>query len=254
MSTRPTRRPLPRAIYWRRRFLLLAVVLLVVWLVVRLWPGGSDDSRPAAAPSPSASASGSATASPTPSPTPSRSAQSDAQVTLTATSTACTPESVRMTPTVPEDQSARQAVRVELLISTTAKKGCTLDPGDTDLIAVIKSGDTAVWDSTVCKTALLDEPVALSPGWATAASARWSGRGSGPACSPREGWASPGTYTLRIGTLGGEPGATTFKLVQPKPKPKPSPSPTPSASASAKPSAKPSASASPTPRASPSRD
>lgn len=225
-------------------------MLLVVWLVVRLWPGGSDDSRPAAAPSPSASASGSATASPTPSPTPSRPAQSDAQVTLTATSTACTPESVRMTPTVPEDQAARQAVRVELLISTTAKKGCTLDPGDTDLIAVIKSGDTAVWDSTVCKTALLDEPVALSPGWATAASARWSGRGSGPACSPREGWASPGTYTLRIGTLGGEPGATTFKLVQPKPKP--SPSPTPSASASA--SAKPSASASPSPSASPSRD
>lgn len=254
MSTRPTRRPLPRAIYWRRRFLLLAVVLLVVWLVVRLWPGGSDDARPAAAPSPSASASGSATASPTPSPTPSRSAQSDAQVTLTDTSTACTPESVRMTPTVPEDQLARQAVRVELLISTTAKKGCTLDPGDTDLIAVIKSGDTAVWDSTVCKTALLDESVALSPGWATAASARWSGRGSGPACSPREGWASPGTYTLRIGTLGGEPGATTFKLVQPKPKPKPSPSPTSSASASAKPSAKPSASASPTPSASPSRD
>lgn len=229
-------------------------MLLVVWLVVTLWPGGSDDARPAAAPSPSPSTSATASSSPSPSPTPSRAAQSDAQVTLTATSTACTPESVRMTPTVPEDQSARQAVRVELLISTTAKKGCTLDPGDTDLIAVIKSGDTAVWDSTVCKTALLDEPVALSPGWATAASARWSGRGSGPACSPREGWASPGTYTLRIGTLGGEPGATTFKLVQPKPKPKPSPSPTPSASASAKPSAKPSASASPTPRASPSRD
>lgn len=218
--------------------MLLALVIALVWVGVTLWPGGADDDPPAAAPAPSASTSAGST--PTPEPAPTQAAQSDVQVALATASTPCDPEAVRITPTVPADQRAKKAVRVELLVSTTEAKGCTLDPADADLVAVISSGDTAVWDSAVCRSALLEDPVALSPGWSTSVATSWSGRGSGPACSAKEGWASPGTYTLRIGTLGGEPGSAKFRLGQAAAKPKPSATPSSSASATPKPSGSPS--------------
>ena len=238
----PSRRPVPKAIFWRRRLLLVAALIALAWIVVTIWPGGGDDDPPVVAPAPTASTSASASAS-SAEPTSGAGAQQDVTVRLTSADAACDPGTVRMSPTVPPGQDAGGAVRVELTLSTTSAKGCTLDPDDTDLVAVIASGDTAVWDSSVCSTALLDEPVALVPGWGTTVVTAWSGRGSGPACSSKEGYASPGGYTLRIGTLGGEPGGTSFSLATPPKKPKPSatPSATPSASASGSPSARPSA-------------
>jgi hypothetical protein len=210
------------------------VLIALAWAVVTFWPGGGDeDPTPVAAPT--ARASGTASTTPTAAPAPTQAAQSAVQVALTTSSEPCDPELVRITPTVPADQRARAAVRIELLVSTTATQGCTLDPDESDLVAVISSGDTAVWDSGVCRSALLKDPVALSPGWSTTVATTWSGRGSGPACSSKEGWASPGKYTLRIGTLGGEPGAARFTLAQPAPKPKATPSPKPTTSSSPSP-------------------
>ena len=125
-------------------------------------------------------------------------------------------------------------------VAVVTDSTASLDPADADLVAVISSGDTAVWDSAVCRSALLEDPVSLSPGWSTSVATSWSGRGSGPACSAKEGWASPGTYTLRIGTLGGEPGSAKFRLGQAAAKPKPSATPSSSASATPKPSGSPS--------------
>lgn len=235
-----SRRPLPAAIYWRRRLLLLAVVLLVVWGAIQLWPnGGGDDPTPRAT-------------APRTTATPAAGSDGETTVSLASSGTACDAEDVRIVPSVRPDQRAGEPVDVDLIVSTTSTKACTLTLRPNDVLAVISAGSTAVWDSSVCKTSLVTDPIGLSPGWSTVASVRWSGRGSGGGCSPREGYASPGRYTMRVGTLGGEPGATTFRLEQPKPKPKPSrttpspkksedkksdddekkPSPTPSASPS----------------------
>ena len=239
-----SRRPLPAAIYWRRRLLLLAVVLLVVWGAVQLWPsgGGSDLTPRATAPRTTA--------------TPGSDGDGETTVSLASSGTACQAEDVRIVPSVRADQRAGESVDLDLVVSTTSTKACTLTLGADDVLAVVSAGKTAVWDSSVCRTALVSDPVGLSPGWSTVVPVRWSGRGSGGGCSPQEGYASPGRYTVRVGTLGGEPGATTFRLGQPKPKPKPTkkpsheasddetkPSPKPSSSSSS-PSPKPSASAS----------
>ncbi|WP_375000495.1 hypothetical protein [Aeromicrobium sp. CTD01-1L150] len=211
-------RPLPSAIYWRRRFLLLAAVLLVAWVGVTLWPEGEDAETAAPEPSPAAESE------PSPSPSATEEAQEvgtnaeETTVSLEAGGDPCDLESIRMTPHVPPEQTTKGKVTIQLALSTTAEEPCTFRPDAGDVAAVISSDGNAVWDSDVCRTTtLLDDPVALSPQWSTVATATWSGRGSGPACDKKEGWASSGKYALRIGTLGGEPGKTTFRLLE-KPK------------------------------------
>ncbi len=210
-----SRGPLPAEVYWRRRFLLLAVVLLLAWGIVTAWPDGGGAQT--TAPEPEPSASDASTASPGPTPEDEGEGEGpetrEATVSLSAGGDPCDPESIRMTPHVPPDQTTKGEVAIQLTMSTSATEPCTFRPKAADVAAVISSGGNAVWDSEVCRSVeLVDGPVALSPQWSTVATATWSGRGSGPACAKDEGWASPGKYALRIGTLGGEPGKTTFRL------------------------------------------
>ena len=200
-----SQRRLPAEIYWRRRLLLLALLILIAWIGLHFWPDGSDE-RPVSAPV--------STATPSPTPSPA-STDSTTTVALSSDSSACNPESIRITPSVPDGQHTRGPVDIDLTISSTSRTPCTFTAISADLLAIISAGKTAIWDSTVCKTALLTDPVKLSPGWSTVAQAEWSGRGSGRACSKKEGWATPGGYTLQIGTLGGEPGKTKFTITPP---------------------------------------
>jgi hypothetical protein len=222
---------LPAEVYWRRRLLVLAAVIALVWLALR-FVGGEDEpeSKPTAkAPVPTTAA-----------PTVAAPVNGIVDVTLVSASRACDPEKIRMTPTVEPGQFAKGPVTIGLVVSSTEKTACTLTPADADMVAVISANKTAIWDSTVCKTALLDAPVSVSPQWASLVTATWSGRGSGATCSPKEGYATPGTYSVQVGTLGGEPGKATFTLDR-KPQPKPTKTtptptqPTPSAKNTTKP-------------------
>lgn len=210
---------MPAEIYWRRRLLALAVVIALVWLGLKLAGamGGSDDEPKAAATTPTPTAVATTKA-------PVDKTNGLVDVTLVGSTRACDPQEVRVTPTVRPGQLTKAPVDIGLVVSSTSTRPCTLTPAVADDIAVISANGTAVWDSTVCKQGLIDKPIALSASWATLATVQWSGRGSGARCNSGEGYATPGTYTLQIGTLGGEPGRTTFKIAA-KPAPKPAPTP-----------------------------
>ena len=210
--------------FWRRRLLVLALLIAVLWAVVSFWPHGSDD--PTTSPT-----------TPTSPPTPVQATATDGPVNVTlATGTeSCDPEKVRVTPTVRDGQQAGGKVEIGLVMSTTEEQSCTLTASNASLIAVISANDKAVWDSTVCKQSLLTESVQLTAQWSTLVLTNWSGRGSGGSCSSKEGWAPGGDYTVQAGTLGGEPGKTTFKL---KAAPKPTKTPTPTETPTKKPTAK----------------
>lgn len=209
-----SQRPLPAEIYWRRRLFLLAVVIAVVWGVLQLT--GGDDDQPAAKPTPAATtpSATAATAATTAPPVPEVADKGLVDVVVTSGTKPCDPQKVRVTPTVRPGQLTKGPVDIGLVVSSTERAACTLKPDDAETIAVISANGTAVWDSTVCKSSLLTAAVQISPQWATLATVQWTGRGSGSNCTSNEGWATPGRYTLQIGTLGGEPGKTTFTLDQ----------------------------------------
>jgi len=215
---------LPAEIYWRRRLLVLAVVIALIWVGTQVFGGGGDpEAKPEATVTPTV------TATPEPAPT-----EGPLSVTLVSSTKSCDPEKIRITPTVKSGQLTKAPVAIGLVVNSVETKACTLTPASADLLVVISANKIAVWDSTVCKTSLLATPVAISPGWATLADATWSGRGSGSKCSPKEGFATPGKYTIQAGTLGGEPGKTTFTL-NPAPKPTVTPTKTPTPKTSTKP-------------------
>lgn len=219
---------MPAEIYWRRRLLVLAALIAVVWVGLKVLGGGDD---PQADPKPTATA----TVKATPLPAPTAGVLS---VNLTSGTSTCDPEKVRVTPTVKSGQLTKAPVSIGLVVSSTETKACSLTPGAAELLVVISANKVAVWDSTVCKTSLLTAPVAISPGWSTLALTTWSGRGSGSKCAAGEGFATPGKYTIQVGTLGGEPGKTTFTL-NPAPKPTATATPTPSKTPTPKTSTKP---------------
>lgn len=219
----------PRSVYVRRWLLLLAALILVAWIVVQIWPKvAGDDANPTSTATvtalpPTPSPSGPAAAPPTPKPTVP--AGVTTRVTLAGAAAACKTRDVTIVPSITSPQFARRPVFVDVAITTSATKPCSFTPKPLDPLAVITHEDDTVWDSSICEKAIVSQPVRLVPGWATTVRVPWVPRESGDACKADEDWIEPGDYTLRVGTLGGEPGRADFTLVKPPAPPKPPPTP-----------------------------
>lgn len=247
---------LGRDVYWRRRLLVLAVLIAIVWGIVQLvglFTGSSKDENKVTQPDATPTVSAPTTSGPTSaqeqseSPAPVIELGTQVPLALTTSSTACEPENIRTVAMIPEEQQAGGPVAVELLISTLDSTACTFTPSKKDLLVVIEANDKAVYDSNVCKESFLANPVVIAQGFGTLVRTTWSGRGSGKACSPAEGFVHGGKFTLKVSAYGGEPDQTEFALAA---APKPTPTPTPSASNSpgATPAPTPTATQTPTPR------
>jgi hypothetical protein len=202
----------------------LAAALLVAWVVVQVWPSGDDDANPTSTATVTALPP---TGTPTPTPKPSTPPPgTTTRVALPTGTAACKTRDVMIAPSVTSPQFAQRPVFVDVAVSTSAGKPCTFTPKSLDPLAVVTQDDDTVWDSSICEQAIVSRPVRLVPGWAVTIRVPWVPRESGDSCEPDEDWLDPDDYTLRVGTLGGEPGRADFTLKEPPPPP-PKPSPTP---------------------------
>jgi len=249
-------RQVGRDVYWRRRLLVLAALIGLVWGVLQVVDLIRGDDTSAAAESTQKPTTAASSAPTTPATTAPPADQ--VPVAIETATTLCKPENVRLVPSVAAGQEAGGPVRIDLMVTSLDGEACTFRPKADEMLAVVDTERAPIYDSSVCKTAFFNQAVAIPAGWGTVATIEWNGRGSGTACGTSEGFAPAGTYTLKIGTYGGEPGQARFKLAQrapetPEPtRPAPSdPSATPSAKASATP--RPKTSATPTPSATPKR-
>ena len=204
---------------------MLALVLLLAWGATKAFGGEGKTDKPVAKP----------TARTTTTATVAAPVDGKVTVNLSSGTAMCDPEKVRVTPSVRSGQYVGDAIKVSMIVSTTQKDPCLLNAKTADLLVVISANKAPVWDSSVCKTALLATPVSVSPRWSTVAATTWTGRGSGKNCADKEGFASPGTYVIKSATLGGEPGQDTFTLVN-MPTPTTTTPPTPTKKPTVKPS------------------
>lgn len=236
---------LPKGVYWRRRFVLIAIVLLIIWGVTRLLPGGDGDPTGAAGDSPSTSAP---TSDPTPEPTATPSTAETTKpperkrskkvvtvpVTLEAATGTCQIDEVRVEPSVGSGAYTESAVPIVLAFSTTGEKACSLDLGSARLLVGVATEDSSVWDTRTCKVDPAPSKIQLDPSWSTRTVLTWSGRRAGEECKGGASFAPAGDYTVRAALIGGEPQQSSFALSE-RPKPKPAPKPTPSRSPEPKP-------------------
>src|SRR5688572_18008764 len=98
----------PRSVYVRRWLLLLAAALLVTWVVVQVWPLGSDGPNPTSTATvtalpPTATPTGATTPAPT-TPKPTIPAGITTRVTLAAGTTPCKTRDVTISPSVNSPQ------------------------------------------------------------------------------------------------------------------------------------------------------
>lgn len=245
--------PLPENTYWRRRAVVIAVALLVVVGLGRLFTGGdAQDATPAAAQDsaslvselgeavPSAaqdaadstpSAEGSDSTNTAKQNDTANDKQNDKQNDKAATEPEATDEPTQAPATVePQgeclasdvtleprvaDQPAGRDIKVRLLAQTDDATACLWKASKQTLTVKITSGSDNIWYSSECAKAVPNESVVLRNDKPTRVRMTWDARRSDEGCTVERDWALPGTYHLEAAALGGEPQSARFVLETP---------------------------------------
>lgn len=239
-----TRGPLPPAVYWRRRLVVLTIGLVLVLGLGRLLGGGSDGSDPDRAAPAAADASPSQTITVTPS------TDLTAAATPGATTTAgprsgedrgkgkggkgtgkpgasassepvlappvgrCEGTDVAVTPEVSEAVAGRD-VTVVLNLRTVATPACTWRVSRANVDLSITSGRDGIWSTRRCGKALPGEDVVVRNNVTTAVPITWNAARMDDSCTRITEWALPGYYHATAAALGGEPSDIQFELEAP---------------------------------------
>jgi hypothetical protein len=209
-------------VYWFRRGLVLAVVVVLIFLISRLFAGGGDDTKDAASTDPQPNPTGAPPAS-----APSTSLSSTPSTTPTSTQTS-TPKPTRTTP--PGDQPCKGAdVRIDALPAnrkiasgsalnfvvqlTPVSDACKATIGADRLTVTVTSGNDLIWSSTQCEKAIQTATLVVAKGKQAAVTVPWNGQRSRPGCLPGQPVAKPGTYVVKAEYDGRLSGAQAFQVV-----------------------------------------
>ena len=220
----------PRWVFWRRRFVLLGVVLLLAWGATRLLTG--REPGPAVSLPPPSSTDSDANSAPAEGKDDGRRARAAQRtderkavtVSLGQSYGPCDSDEVMVRPAVPADTYAGSSVPLALAMSTSEKLACTLDLAEARLLVAVVAGDgddsETVWESGTCPSALPTQVLQLDPTWATTVPMTWSGAASGARCAADARPVRAGDYTIKAAMLGGAAAESEFTLaVRPVRKP-----------------------------------
>lgn len=205
--------PLPPRVYWTRRLLLAAVLLVVVWAVVRLTSGPDPQAQVDGA----ASASSTASSEPTPDDRRRRHSAPPPGVSVvparfTDAAKRCDPSEVTVQPAVSDPVRAGKPVLVQLRMTPSSAQACALELDASSLLVAVTSGERAIWSSTQCTVAVPVRSLVLQPHWSALVEVTWSGQVARDSCDGTEPLAPAGSYTVHAALVEGEPGAADFVL------------------------------------------
>jgi len=230
MTSRPSplapRGPLPAAVYWRRRLVLLVALVVVVAVAVQLFGGGDGDpaepkasaALSAAETTPEAAASAGPTAEPAQTTRVKKRKRPALPVepVLAEPSGPCVDSDVAVTPEVGTAVAGPQnGADIVLSLRTLTAEACTWSVSPRTLSVKITSGSDDIWSSQQCPAAIPAQDVTVRRAVSTPVTIRWNARRSDEDCSTQAGWAMPGFYHVTAAALAGEPADVQFELVRP---------------------------------------
>jgi hypothetical protein len=213
-----TRGPLPPRVYWRRRVLLVALAVVLVFVLARLLNAGSDATS---APDAATPVAGVPTSTPTPSATATtprtdgrQPKKKRSEPVLAAPTGSCADADIAVTPTVPKAVAGREVFLV-LKLRTIQAEACTWEVSPETLTLKITSGNDDIWASRQCPRAVPTRSVVVRRAVSTSIGVTWNARRSDDECSRLTHWALPGYYHLDAAALAGEPADVQFELETP---------------------------------------
>ena len=206
---------LPAAVYWRRRLLLLASVLVVLggasWLAVTLIAGRDSAASSASGPRPVPalervvpSFAGIATTPPPPvtAVTPAGAPAADALAASDAASPVaggpCTDDMIGLEVRTPAGAAAASKPTFELVVTNVSAVPCVraLDKGLQEMQLLDGSGNR-IWGSNDCFPEQSSDLRTLAPGEAVSLPLVWGGLTSEPTCTAPRSAPPPGNYVVR---------------------------------------------------------
>ena len=203
---------LPSSVYWRRRFVVLGIPLLVLVMIVWSTAGRGSGANAATGPSASAStgstssASARATTAASPSPSASASASNGGvsdcapgDLTLTIAGTAPT-FSAGATPTF------------TVTIVNSGSKPCLVDAGAAHEEIVVTSGSDRVWSSRDCAKPDASRVLLLVGGGKDSQDVAWNLVRSASGCPTGLPAPGAGTYSASFAAGGAQAAPATFVL------------------------------------------
>jgi hypothetical protein len=207
--------PLPAAVYWRRRLLVLVLLVAVLgggsWLGVALLTG-SEGTASAAGTSEAASSSSAAeppaldrvvpslagVQTPTPPPTAAPAEPAPPAAPVQEAGAPCSDDVVALEVRTPGTVAAGSSPTLELVVTNTAAVPCTrvLDAQLQEMVLLDAAG-TRVWGSNDCQPETSADTRTLAPGEQVVFPLTWSGLTSEPSCSAPRVPVAPGQYVVR---------------------------------------------------------
>jgi hypothetical protein len=203
---------LPAAVYWRRRAVLLTLVLAVcgggVWLGLTLLAARDGASSTASAtgtrPLPALERvvpSLGAIATPTPPLVPTSAAASVLAASSVPDPVAggpCTDDMIGLEVRTPGSAAVGSKPTFELLVSNISAVPCVraLDKGLQELALYDPSGNR-IWGSNDCFPEVSSDPRTIAPGEVVTIPLIWGGLTSEPTCTAARGTPGPGDYVVR---------------------------------------------------------
>lgn len=201
---------LPASVYWRRRFVVLGIpLLLVAVLVAYLLNRGGE---PSAARLPGGTTSPTATATPVPTPTPTASASPAAAAHGGVADCVAPALTLGITPDA-ASVPAGSTPTFTVTINNVGNTPCVVDAGELQREVVIVSGNDRVWSSKDCAPAKSPaRTLLLTPGMTDTSHVAWNRVRSAPGCPGNLPAPRAGTYQASVALAGTSSGSVVFQL------------------------------------------
>jgi hypothetical protein len=199
----------PTSVYWRRRILVVALVLvLVIGLVWLVWPKGAPQTQ-----SPQTQLTGSAATAVSVATEPANSAPSAAaSSSVSVAPTQCPVEQIQVALSGYEKLAVGAAQPFKASFTNASADSCVLAVSATNFTLTVVSGNDRIWSTSDCAKWVPSKTITLKPQEGTELDITWTGVRSKATCGAAKDALGAGTYVAKAALTGAQPATLVMQI------------------------------------------